>query len=222
VAGTELLARFSLRAGIGLFGVTVERWAEQGFKNVGDGVDGLVAVKLHTRNIHVYTDEGDRTEPYFEEIEIGIDPRALETLGLSSGGSGLFSDGLSARALTRVRAGGALRTADFAPDPLHPIRFPRIEFPSIVVSADRGDCVERRLEVSVAKMTPETPLKAVIGETILTLDMSTDGAGAARFALDIDESVGPGSTLLTIGSQNVEDALTADAVIDVCDAPYRR
>jgi hypothetical protein len=102
---------------------------------------------------------------------------------------------------------------DMAPNEGAVQRFPRIDFPTISLPAQvkRGE----RMVVTVNLMPPNVRLKCLLGPQMLSIDAFTDAQGTARFAAVIPMDAVGGPRLVTVGVDDVENAITADGMVIV-------
>ena len=77
----------------------------------------------------------------------------------------------------------------------------------------------QRLKVTVTDMPPRTSLRALVGVVAQTPPIMTDERGSAQFDMDIAVEARLGPTLLTIGIDDPDNAVTADGILEVVRCP---
>jgi hypothetical protein len=106
---------------------------------------------------------------------------------------------------------------DVGPDAGGVLTFPGIEFPRVRIVGE--PCPGQRVRVEAEGLAPERAIRVFLGDSRLDLDAATDAAGAASFTLAIPEDQPPGPTLLTVGVEGADNAVTGDLIVDVCTPP---
>jgi hypothetical protein len=159
------------------------------------------------------TFQGPDRLPKFIEIDVIIENNALPLLGLPTGGR-VFPEGLM---LQSGATAPFTEIIDLAPDKGEVLEFPEIVFPSIQVpkEVNRGQVVPITLE----GMPPNAELVVFLGQFKIDVAAETNGGGFAEVEFTVPEDAPFGQTLLTAGVNALNNAMTADTIIQVVEHP---
>ncbi len=158
-------------------------------------------------------DEEGVDVPIFDEIVIDVDLSGLAALGIPTSGAP-FPNGLRIQAFSQAIEGDSGVFSDFGPNAAVVMELPEPEYPGM--SLEGSGCAGDTVTVSLSGMTPDTELKAVLGEELFMPVGTTDSEGVAIFPLEIPADAATGPTLLTVGAIDADNAVTGDLIVDIC------
>lgn len=188
------------------------------------GADAFVAVDppdptsilAEAKNINMEIDllpgqEGPDTVPLFAEISFYVEAELMRALVPGAIPSRLFTAGGLKLQATANDHGGA--PFDMAPDVAEVLDFPAILFPVMTAPAiaQRGQLIK----IAIEGMPPQAPLNLYLGNAVMDPMTDTDGEGNATFEIEIPVDAPLGPTLVSVGINDPNNAITGDTSIEI-------